>query len=130
MCHANNEKWKTTNDRRNRTTKSRKIRMPPKKEMYEYLGILEADTIKKVEMKEKIKKEYIRRTRKLLKTKVYSRNLIKRINTWAVLLVRYSGPFLKSTREELRQMEQRTRMLMMMHKALHLKDSICKEKKE
>ena len=24
MCHANNEKQKTTNDRRNRTTKSRK----------------------------------------------------------------------------------------------------------
>ena len=35
---------------------------------YKYLGILEADTIKQVEMKEKIQKEYLRRTRKLLET--------------------------------------------------------------
>ena len=48
-----------------------------------------------------------------------SRNLIKGINTWVVPLVRYSGPFLKWTRDELRQMNQRTRKLMIMHKALH-----------
>ena len=72
------------------------------KETYKYLGILEADTIRQVEMKEKIKKEYPRRTRKLLETKLYSRNLIKGINTWAVLLVRYSGPYLKWTWEELK----------------------------
>ena len=40
------------------------------KETYEYLGILEADTITQVEMKEKIKKKYFRRTRKLLETKL------------------------------------------------------------
>ena len=37
-------------------------------ESYKYLGILEADTIKQVEMKDKIQKEYLRRTRKLLET--------------------------------------------------------------
>ena len=51
------------------------------KETYKYLGILEADTIKQEEIKEKIKKEYFRRTRKLLETKLFSRNLIKGINT-------------------------------------------------
>ena len=56
-----------------------KIRMLGEKEIYKYLGILEADTIKQVEMKEKIKKEYHRRTRKLLETKLCSRNLIKGI---------------------------------------------------
>ena len=45
-------------------------------------------------------------------------------NTWAVLLVRYSGPFLKWTRDELRQMDQRTRKLMTMHKALHPRDDV------
>ena len=45
-----------------------KIRMLGEKESYKYLGILEADTIKQVGMKEKVK-EYLRRTRKLLKTK-------------------------------------------------------------
>ena len=34
--------------------------------------------------------------------KLYSRNLDKEINTWAVLLVRYSGPFMKWTRKELK----------------------------
>ena len=50
-------------------------------ETYKYLDILEADTIKLVGMKEKIKKEYLRRSRILLETKLTSRNLIKRINT-------------------------------------------------
>ena len=70
-------------------------------------------------MKEKNQKEYLRRTRKLLETKLNSRNLIQGINTWAVPLVRYSGPFLRWTRDELKQMDQRTRKLMTMHKALH-----------
>ena len=35
-------------------------------ETNKYLGILEADTIKQVEMKDNIRKEYVRRTRKLL----------------------------------------------------------------
>ena len=93
-------------------------------ETYKYLGVLEADTIKQVQMKDMIQKEYLRRTRKLLETKLTSRNLLKRINTWAVPLVRYSGPFLKCTREELKQMDQRTRKLMTMHKALHTRDNI------
>ena len=75
-------------------------------------------------MKEKIKKEYFRRTRKLLETKLYSRNLIKGINIWAVSLVRYSGPFLKGTREELKQIDERIRKLMTMHKSLHPRDDV------
>ena len=72
-----------------------KIRTLEENKTYKSLGILEADTIKQVQMKDMTRKEYLRRTRKLLETKLSSRNLIKGINTWAVLLVRYSGPFLK-----------------------------------
>ena len=75
-------------------------------------------------MKDTIRKEYLRRTRKLLETKLSSRNLIKGINTWAVPRVRYSGPFFKWTRDELKQMDQRTRKLMTMHKALHHRDDV------
>ena len=39
-------------------------------------------------------------------------------------LIRYSRTFLKRTREELQQMDQRIRKLMMMHKALHPRDDI------
>ena len=36
----------------------------------------------------------------------------------------YSGPFLKWTREELKQMDQRTRKLKTLNKALHPRDEI------
>ena len=101
-----------------------KIKTLAENEIYRYLGILEADTIKQVEMKEKIQKEYVRSNRKLLETKLNSRNLIKGINTCAVPLVRYSGPFLKRTRDELKLMDQRTRKLITMHKALLPKDDV------
>ena len=58
-----------------------KIRTLGENETYKYLGILETDTIKQVEMKDKIQKEYFRRTRKLLETKLSNRNLIKGIIT-------------------------------------------------
>ena len=58
-----------------------KIRTLEENETYKYLGILEADTIKQVQMNDTIRKEYQRRTRKLLETKLFSRNLIKGINT-------------------------------------------------
>ena len=90
-----------------------KIRTLGENETYKYL----ADTIKQVEMKDKIRKEYIMITRKLLETKISSRNLIKGINTFDVPLVRYLGPFLKWTKDELQQMDKKTRELMTMHKA-------------
>ena len=99
-----------------------KIRTLGEKETCKYLGILEADTIKQVEMKDKILKEYLRRTWKPVETKVSCRNLIKGINTWAVSLVRYSRPFVKWTRE-LKQMDQR-RKLMTMHRVLYPSDDV------
>ena len=101
-----------------------KIKTLEENETYKYLGILEADTIKQMQMKDTIRKEYLRRTRKLLETKLSSRNLIKGINTCAVPLVGYSGPFLEWTRDEPKQMDQRTRKLMTMHKALHPRDDV------
>ena len=73
-----------------------KIRTLGEKEAYKYFGILQAHTIKQMEMK-----EYLRRTRKLLETKLYSRKLIKGINK-----------------------------LMTMHTVLHPTDYTCQEKKE
>ena len=81
-------------------------------------------------MKNKIQKEYLRRTRKPLETKLSCRNLIKGINAWAVPLVRYSRPFLKWTRDELRQMDERTRKLMAMYKSLHPRDDVDRLRKE
>ena len=100
MSHASNEKegMKLTNHE--------KIRTLGKKETYKYMGILEVDTIKQVEMKERIKKECLRRTKKLLENKLHSKNF-KRINTWAVPLRRYSVLILKWIKKELKQIDQR-----------------------
>ena len=62
-------------------TNQDKIRTLRENDTYKYLGILEVDSIKQVEMKEKIKKEYLGRTRKLLETKLSCRNFIEGINT-------------------------------------------------
>ena len=58
------------------------------KENYRYLEILEADTTKQVEMKEKVGKEYFRRIKKKkrkkkekIEIKLCTRNLIKGRNT-------------------------------------------------
>ena len=87
-------------------TNREKFRILEEKETYKYLEILEAYTIKQVEIKIKNWKEYLRRTRKLLEAKLYGRNLVKGIKAWTVPLVRYSEPLLKWTREEIKQMSQ------------------------
>ena len=56
-----------------------KIRTFGENETYKYLGILEVDTIKQVQMKRKIRTEYLMRTIKLLEKKTvlqkpYQRN--------------------------------------------------------
>ena len=97
-----------------------KIRTLEENETYKYLGILEADTIKQVQIKDTIRKEYLRRTRKLLETKLSCRNFFKGINIWAVPPVRYSGPFLSGPVMNLNKWTKKTRKLM----ALHPRDDV------
>ena len=108
-----------------------KVKTIGKKETYKYFVILEVDTIKEVEIKKKKekrkKKEYFSRTRKLLETKLYSRSHIKGINTCTVHVVRYAGPFLKWTKKELQQMNQRIRKL---KTEMISTDDMYQEKKE
>ena len=72
----------------------------------------------------KITKDYFRQVWKFLENKLCYRHLTKAINTWAVPLVKYSGQFFKRTREKLRQIDQKRRKLMTVHKALYLRDDI------
>ena len=55
-------------------------------ESYNYLGILEADKFLEEKMKLNVSKEYIRRLRKVLKSKLNGGNLVRGVNTWAVSL--------------------------------------------
>ena len=58
-------------------------------ESYKYLGILEADKFLEEKMRLNVSKEFIRRSRKVLKSKQNGRNLVRGVNAWAVYLLRY-----------------------------------------
>ena len=62
---------------------------------YTYLGILETDKIKEKEMKEKFSKEYLRRLRLILRSKLNGRNKIMAVDTWAFSVMRYGARILK-----------------------------------
>ena len=124
MRCAINEKWQMTHNGRRRTTKSscnQNARGIGNLHTCEYWKLTPSN---KWKWKKEFKREYLRGIRKLLETKFYSRNLVKGINIWDVPLLIYSEPFLLCTREELKQMDQRTRKLMTMHKALHPRDDV------
>ena len=62
----------------------RVIKSLQESESYKYLGILQADKSVGEEMKLKVSKEYFRRLRKVLKSKLNGGNLVQGVNTWAV----------------------------------------------
>ena len=80
MCHGDSEKRKREITEREELFNQESIRTFGEKENNRYLGILEADTSKQTERKGKGRTKYYRRTRKLFKTKLSSRDLIKGIN--------------------------------------------------
>ena len=90
-----------------------------KGESYKYLGVLEAHELMVNEMKDKVKKEYYGRVRKVLETKLNSGNVFKAINTSAVSVVRYPVGFLGWSRLQLEEIDRRTRKLLTMHKEFH-----------
>ena len=63
-------------------------------ESYKYLGILEADKFLEVKMKLNVSREYIRRIRKVLRSKLNGGSLVRGANAWAVSLLRYSTALL------------------------------------
>ena len=105
--HAHNEKCTKSNIRRNRTAKFGKTQIDQRKGKYLVLGNIGRGHHQTSTDERKIRKEYLRQTRKLLEPKLCCRNFIKGINTRAISLERYSESFPKWTREEIKQLEQR-----------------------
>ena len=93
MCHVGDEKaHKVKLD--HTELPNEEIIMSLEGESCKYLGALEADEVMFNEMKDNVEKKLYRRARKVLETKLYSGNVFKAINTWAVSVVRYSATFL------------------------------------
>ena len=88
-------------------------------ESYKYLGILEADKSLEGKMKLNVSKEYIRRLRKVLKSKLNGGNLVRGANTWGVSLLRYSAAFVSWRKSELQAIDRKTRKFFSIYGAFH-----------
>ena len=78
-------------------------------ESYKYLGILRADKCLDEKMKLNVSKEYIRRLRKVLNSKLNGGNLVRGVNTWEVPLLRYSAAFVSWRKSKLQAIDRKTR---------------------
>ena len=104
------------------------LRALGEEESYKYLGVLEADHVPVLheESKERLKKEYIRRVKKCLKSKLNGGNMVKAINTWAVSLMRYSAGIVEWTKADLDVTDRKTRKLMTMYGMLHPRSNVSR----
>ena len=118
--------------RRRRQVGSSRIELPDdqhigeiEEEGYKYLGILQLDQTLNTNMKGKITSEYIRRVKKLCRSKLKGGNLIDGINTWAVGVVRYSAGIVDWTMEKVANMD-RTRTILAMNGCLHTRSNVAR----
>ena len=93
---------------------------------YKYLGLLEEDKLKSTETKNIVKAEYLRRVKKILKTNLNSGKITKGINASAVATLRYSAGCVKLNKEELENLDRKTRKLLTIYKTLHPRSNIAR----
>ena len=117
--------------KRGKIVKSEGIKLPGGEVMkevgeegYTYLGIVELDKIKEKEMKDKTLKEYKRRLRLILKSKLNGRNKVTAINTWAVPVFRYGAGIIDWKDCELKTVDRKTRKILTMYGAFHPKSDV------
>ena len=93
-------------------------------ESYQYLGILEAGKFLEKKMKLDVSKEYIRKLRKVLKSKLNGGSSFRGVNTWAVSLLRYSAAFFRWRKSELQAINRKTSKLFTIYGTLYPKSDV------
>ena len=96
-----------------------KMRSLQDEEAYKYLGVLENDKIKSTEMKNILRQEYFRRVKKMLRSKLNAGNIIQAINSRAVSLIQYGAGIIDWRKDELKDIDRKTRKLFTMHRSMH-----------
>jgi hypothetical protein len=74
---------------------------------YKYLGTEESEGMQHQQMKERLKQEYRRRLRMILKSEVNARNKITAIGALAVPVLRYSFGIINWIIEEIKQIDKK-----------------------
>ena len=72
---------------------------------YKYLGVDEGDGIQHAKMKEKVRKEYCRRVRMVVKTELNAANRFEAINTLAIPVVTYSFNIIDWKMSEIKRLD-------------------------
>ena len=70
-------------------------------------------------MKENFRRKYLKRPKLIMKSKLNGRNKIIAINTWAVSLMRYGAGIVKWTKNELDDIDRKTRKVLTLNKEFH-----------
>ena len=71
-------------------------------------------------------KEYTRRVKKFLTSKLKGANVIKAIKSWVVSLLRYSGGVINWTNNEHANLDRKTRKLVTMRGALYPRSNVSR----
>ena len=90
---------------------------------YKYLGIVEASDILHDEVKTKTTKEFIRRTRAILKSHLTASNTTQAINGFALPILRYGFGIIRWTKTELTKLDRKVRKLLTANKFHHPKSN-------
>ena len=77
------------------------------------------DDFKDESVKDRLSKEYVRRVKKVIRSKLNGGNMVRVINSWAVSLLRYSSGVVRWTKVELMNLDRKTRKLLIIQDALH-----------
>ena len=75
-------------------------------------------------MKLNVLKEYIRRLKKILKSKLNGENLVCGVNTWVVSLLRYPAAFVSWRKSQLQAIDRKTRKFFTIYGALDPKSDV------
>ena len=96
----------------------------PEGELYKYLGMDEDIAINGTINKEKVRTEYFRRIRKIWNSELYSHNKICAHNTFAIPVLTPTFGILKWSKEELEQIDVKTRKLLTLSGSFHRNSDI------
>ena len=88
-------------------------------QVYKYLGVDESNGIQHSTMRERLRREYFRRVKMVLRTELYGRNKVLAINGLALPVLTYSFGVIHWRTTDLQQLDRRTRKLLTMHGVLH-----------
>ena len=100
------------------------IRELEQEEVYKYLGVNEGSEIKHAMMKEKLRKECIRRVRIIMKTELNTKNRIIAINTIAVPVISYSFNIITWNLNEIKRIDTKISKQLTCHRMHHPKSNI------